>query len=69
MTPAEFKDARTKLGLSAEKMARVLGLAEGRVIRRHEAGDRGISGPLARLVQILADDRCPPWVRELCAPE
>ena len=46
MTPTEFKDARNELGLSANKMAQALGLADGRTVRRYEAGDRPIPGPV-----------------------
>jgi transcriptional regulator with XRE-family HTH domain len=39
MTPQEFKEARQTLGLSANQLARVLGMGEdgGRTIRKWEA--------------------------------
>jgi len=46
MTPAEFKAARHALGLSAEGMAKALQVASGRTVRRWEAGDRDIPGPV-----------------------
>ena len=54
MTPAEFRSIRKKLGLSARKMAELLGLKSGRTIRRYEAGDIPISGPVEKLIRILA---------------
>ena len=52
MTPAEFKDARLKLGLSVERMAAVLHV-QARNLQRWEAGDRDIPGPAIALVEIL----------------
>lgn len=48
MTPDDFKEARRKLGLSAREMGTVLGLTgdPGRTVRRYEAGDIAISGPV-----------------------
>ena len=54
MTPSEFRGARRHLGLSAAEMASLLGLADGRTIRRYEAGDIEISGPVERLTRWLA---------------
>ena len=45
MTPAEFKSARRALGLSAEGMARTLGVSAGRTIRKWESGENDIPGP------------------------
>jgi hypothetical protein len=61
MTPAEFRAARHRLGLSAAAMARALGIGDGRTIRRYEAGECDIPGPVRRLVGIWLDDRCPDW--------
>ena len=52
MTPAEFKAIRHRLGLSAQALARVLGVSDGRTVRRWEAGDRDIPGP-ARVLMLL----------------
>jgi DNA-binding transcriptional regulator YiaG len=48
MTPQQFRKARKHLGLSTAQMGRVLSLADpGRAIRRYEAGDRRVLGPVA----------------------
>ena len=48
MTPEQIKSARQQLGLSQAALARILGLADDRIIRRWEAGTVAITGP-ARL--------------------
>lgn len=48
MTPAKFKEARRKLGLSTQKCADALGIADGRSIRRYEAGTRAIAPEIAQ---------------------
>lgn len=53
MTPDEFRAARRKLGLSAQRMADALGIAEGRTIRHYEAGTRAISGPVSLLTRYI----------------
>lgn len=45
MTPAELKEARRKLGLSTNKLGEAMGV-DARTIRRWEAGDRSIPGPV-----------------------
>lgn len=56
MTPAALKSARRVLGLSAEGLARCLGVSGGRTVRKWEAGDRAIPGPVALLIErMLAD--------------
>ena len=60
MTPAEFRAARKKLGLSAQKMAQALKMPSGRTIRRWEAGDNPVPGPVVVAVQyMLADAQKP----------
>ncbi len=54
MTPAEFKAIRRGLGLSAQAMARAVGVSDGRTIRRWEAGDRDIPGPVRVLMLLLS---------------
>lgn len=56
MTPAQFKAARRRLGLSANGMAEALGLSDGRSVRRYEEGAREISGPVALLIGYLLRD-------------
>jgi DNA-binding transcriptional regulator YiaG len=63
MSPDEFKEARRKLGLSAQELATALGVADGRTVRRWEAGDRDIPGPAIVLLRIWCDARCPDWAR------
>ena len=45
-TAAELKAAREFLGLSADDLARVVGVEDGRTVRRWEAGDRDLPGPV-----------------------
>lgn len=61
MTPAEFKEARRKPGLSAQETAAVVRVADGRTVRRWESGDRDIPGPVVALPSIWLDPRCPEW--------
>jgi DNA-binding transcriptional regulator YiaG len=55
MTPLEFKEARRKLGLSAAQMGRAIGLTgdPGRTVRRYEAGDIEISGPVQVAIRYI----------------
>ena len=53
MTPVQFKDARKALGLSQNAMAAALGLKTSRAIRQYESGDREVSGPVSKLVDML----------------
>ena len=53
MTPTQFKDARKALGLSQNAMAEALGLKTSRAIRQYESGDREVSGPVSKLVDML----------------
>jgi transcriptional regulator with XRE-family HTH domain len=57
MTPAQFKDARKALGLSQNAMAEALGLKTSRAIRQFESGDREVSGPVAKLVTLLLEQK------------
>ena len=53
MTPTELKSARHALGLSAEGFARLVRVESGRTVRRWEAGDRDIPGPVTLIVEAL----------------
>ena len=53
MTPAEFKSARHQLGLSANGLAKLFRVSDGRTVRRWEAGDRDIPGPAVVLMRWL----------------
>lgn len=53
MTPNELKSKRHGLGLSAEAFARLVRVESGRTVRRWEAGDRGIPGPVEVILDVL----------------
>ena len=55
MTPAEIRAARQRLGLSTNGMAEALRLGKGggRTVRRWEAGDTPISGPVAVAIEMM----------------
>ena len=53
MTPADFRATRERAGLTARALAAWLGVTP-RAVFLWEAGDRGISGPVARLMGLLA---------------
>lgn len=55
MTPEELKSARHALGLSAEGFASWVNVQSGRTVRKWEAGDRDIPGPVAVLVRAAMD--------------
>ena len=57
MTHEELKAIRRSLGLSAEQFAQAVGAGSGRTVRRWEADEREIPGPLARLLQALDEVR------------
>ncbi len=57
MTPENFKRIRQQLGLTQAELARALRITEGRTIRRYESGERPISGPVAIIMEALADGR------------
>lgn len=69
MTPEEFKQARRKLGLSLSQVAELLQLGNednperwkeaARTIRRWEAGQRDIPGPVAVIMRWLLSGRRP----------
>ena len=50
MTPAELKSARNALGLSARGFAAWVNVQGDRTVRKWEAGDRDIPGPVVVLV-------------------
>lgn len=53
MTPERFKTIRLALGLTAQGLADVLQIADGRTVRRWEAADRAIPGPVKLLMFLL----------------
>lgn len=52
MTPAEFKEARARLGLTQAALAEALGVT-ARCVRRYEAGHRKVSAPAAKLLGLI----------------
>lgn len=59
--PDIIKATRKKLGLSAERFAQATGQADGRTVRRWEAGDAEPNGAVLILCRIWTDKRCPKW--------
>src|ERR1700735_1379230 len=50
-TPEDLRAARAALGFSADALARMLRIEDGRTVRRWEAGDRDIPGPVIVLME------------------
>jgi hypothetical protein len=50
-TPAQLRAARQRLGLSADGLARMVRVEDGRTVRRWEAGERHIPGPVTVLLE------------------
>ncbi|WP_024508414.1 helix-turn-helix transcriptional regulator [Bradyrhizobium sp. ARR65] len=50
-TPEALKDARAALGLSADALARTVRVEDGRTVRRWEAGEREIPGPVIVILE------------------
>lgn len=57
MTPSDFRAARAQLGLSAAGLAKALRLGKGgdRTVRRWEAGERDIPGPVEVAVEMMLE--------------
>ena len=53
LTPSLFRKWRKKMGLSQEQLANLLQVRSGRTVRRWEAGDREIPGPVRVLMKWL----------------
>jgi len=56
MTPDDLRSAREALGLTGDKLARIA-QSNARTVRRWEAGDREIPGPMRALVEALMSSR------------
>lgn len=61
MTAEEFRVARVALGLSAEGLARLVEVSDGRTVRRWARGERDVPGPVAVILRALLDS---PAVRQ-----
>ena len=57
MTPTELRTIRATLGLSAEAMASLLQVQSGRTVRRWEAGEREVPGPVAVILTALRESQ------------
>ena len=57
MLPDTLKSARHALGLSAEGFAKLVQVESGRTVRRWEAGERDIPGPVVVVVGALMESR------------
>jgi DNA-binding transcriptional regulator YiaG len=55
MTAHELKTIRADLGLTAEAFATILGVADGRTVRRWEGGERAIPGPVAVIAKAMRE--------------
>ena len=53
VTPEELKAARRSFGLSAKGFAKLVRVESGRTVRRWEAGEREIPGPVIVLVNAV----------------
>jgi DNA-binding transcriptional regulator YiaG len=59
MTPATFKAIRQRAGLSQSGLAARLRISDIRTIRKWEAGERTISGPVSLLMELLDAGKLP----------
>ncbi|MGC2775392.1 MAG: helix-turn-helix transcriptional regulator [Bradyrhizobium sp.] len=50
-TPEALRNARAALGLSADGLARIVRVEDGRTVRRWEAGEREIPGPVIVILE------------------
>ena len=57
MSADKLASIRQQLGLSARKMAELVGVEDGRTVRRWEAGDRSVPGPVAVLLHAIVQHR------------
>lgn len=53
MTPADFRRIRKAAGLTIAGLARVLRVSDEKTIRRYEAGERALSGPVAIIMEMM----------------
>lgn len=53
MTPAQFRAALDRLGLSQVGAAKLFGYSDGRVVRRYISGERAVPAPLAILLRLM----------------
>lgn len=53
MTPETFKSIRKRVGLTQPGVAAFLRISDIRSVRKWETGERAISGPVAKLMELL----------------
>lgn len=59
MIASEFKAIRQRAGLTMTALAVRLRIEDARTIRRYEAGDRAVSGPVSLLMELLNAGKLP----------
>jgi DNA-binding transcriptional regulator YiaG len=59
MNKTEFREARRKLGFSQKQLATLLKVASDRTVRRWEAGEKDIPGPVIVLMNWLLSNKKP----------
>lgn len=59
MAPATFKSIRQRAGLTQSGLAERLRINDLRTIRKWEAGERAISGPVSLLMEMLDEGNLP----------
>jgi DNA-binding transcriptional regulator YiaG len=59
MTPEQFSAIRERAGLSQARLAALLRIGDGRTIRRYEAGERSIPGPVSLLMELIDQGELP----------
>lgn len=64
MKPAEFKNIRKTLGLSARRFADLIGYADDRTIRRIETGDSSVSRTTEKLLTYIMQGHLDAPMRE-----
>lgn len=57
MTGEEMRTARKQLGLTQNGLAALLGVSDGRVVRRWEGGERDVPGPVVVLLGAIMASR------------
>lgn len=53
MTPEQFRSARLALDYSTARLAKRIGVASGRTVRRWESGDRPLPGFAIKMCNLL----------------
>lgn len=59
MTGSEFKAIRQRAGLTQSSLAERLRISDLRTVRKWEAGERAVSGPVSLLMELLDAGKLP----------